>query len=129
MRHFAMTGIETAAWMPLIIAGSLMRETPPAARMSAGMRSSAITAHAPAASAIFACSGVVTSMITPPLSICARLRFSSCLSGCSSFIAEISSLVSVANIIWYTLRQRVIGISPCYLIGKTYIAHRPDLMR
>ncbi len=49
--------METAAWMPLIIAGSLMRETPPAARMSAGMRSSAITAHAPAASAIFACSG------------------------------------------------------------------------
>ena len=80
MRHLAITGMETAAWMPLIIAGSLMRETPPAARMSAGMRSSAITAHAPAASAIFACSGVVTSMITPPLSICARLRFSSCLS-------------------------------------------------
>ena len=41
----------------------------PAARMSAGIRSKAITAHAPAASAILACSGVVTSMITPPLSI------------------------------------------------------------
>ena len=75
MRHFAITGIETACWMPLIILGSLMRETPPAARMSAGMRSRAITAHAPAASAIRACSGVVTSMITPPFSICARLRF------------------------------------------------------
>ena len=42
---------------------------PDAARISAGIRSSAITAHAPAASAIFACSGVVTSIITPPLSI------------------------------------------------------------
>ena len=59
------------------MAGSLIRETPPAARMSAGMRSSAITAHAPASCAIFACSGVVTSMITPPLSIWARLRLSS----------------------------------------------------
>lgn len=27
----------------------------------------------------FACSGVVTSIITPPFSICAKLRFSSCL--------------------------------------------------
>src|SRR5215472_9875523 len=40
--------------------------------MSAGMRSSAITAHAPAASAIRACSASTTSMITPPLSISAR---------------------------------------------------------
>ena len=59
------------------MAGSLIRETPPAARISAGMRSSAITAHAPASCAIFACSGVVTSIITPPLSIWARLRLSS----------------------------------------------------
>ena len=49
-----------------------MRATPPSRRMSAGTRSSAITAHAPAASAIRACSGVTTSMITPPLSISAR---------------------------------------------------------
>ncbi len=35
--------------------------------------------HAPAASAIFACSGVVTSIMTPPLSICARFLFSSYL--------------------------------------------------
>ena len=34
------------------MAGSLMRLTPPAARMSAGMRSSAMTAHAPASSAM-----------------------------------------------------------------------------
>jgi hypothetical protein len=43
--------------------------------MSAGTRSRAITAHAPASSAIFACSAVVTSMITPPLSISARPDF------------------------------------------------------
>ena len=77
MRHFAITGMETAFWMPLIIFGSLIRDTPPAARMSAGMRSSAMTAQAPAASAIFACSGVVTSIITPPLSIWARFLFNS----------------------------------------------------
>ena len=33
------------SWMPLIILGSLMRDTPPAARMSAGMRSRAMTAQ------------------------------------------------------------------------------------
>ena len=43
--------------------------------MSAGTRSSAITATAPASSAILACSGVTTSMITPPLSISAMPRF------------------------------------------------------
>src|SRR5436190_508288 len=51
-----------------------MRATPPAARMSAGTRSSAITATAPASSAIRACSAVVTSMMTPPLSISASPR-------------------------------------------------------
>ena len=42
MRHFAITGIVTTALMPSIIAGSLMRATPPSRRMSAGTRSSAI---------------------------------------------------------------------------------------
>ena len=42
--------------------------------MSAGTRSSAITATAPASSAILACSAVTTSMITPPLSISAMPR-------------------------------------------------------
>src|SRR5205823_13271721 len=51
-----------------------MRATPPSRRMSAGTRSRAITATAPASSAIFAWSAVTTSMITPPLSICARPR-------------------------------------------------------
>ncbi len=36
------------------LAGSAIRATPPTARMSAGTRSSAITATAPASSAIFA---------------------------------------------------------------------------
>src|SRR5215470_11454426 len=43
--------------------------------MSAGTRSSAITAQAPACSAMSACSAVVTSMITPPLSISASPTF------------------------------------------------------
>src|SRR4051812_5371525 len=71
MRTFAITGIETAAWMPSIMLGSDMRATPPSRRMSDGTRSSAITETAPAASAIFACSGSTTSMMTPPLSISA----------------------------------------------------------
>src|SRR5438876_2925695 len=72
MRHFAITGIVTFSWISRILSGSAMRATPPSARMSAGTRSSAITATAPASSAIRACSAVVTSMITPPLSISAR---------------------------------------------------------
>ena len=40
-----------------IMSGSLIRAIPPSRRISAGTRSSAITAHAPASSAIFACSG------------------------------------------------------------------------
>src|SRR5436309_1210619 len=58
--------------MPRIIAGSDIRATPPSRRISAGTRSSAMTAAAPASSATLACSGVTTSMITPPLSISAR---------------------------------------------------------
>src|SRR2546423_4694999 len=72
IRHLAITGTVTAAWMPLISSGSDMRATPPSRRMSAGTRSSAITAQAPASSAILACSGVTTSMIEPPFSISAR---------------------------------------------------------
>src|SRR5664280_2099841 len=66
--------METAAMMPSIMSGSLIRATPPCARMSAGTRSSAITATAPASSAILAWSGVTTSMMTPPLSISAMPR-------------------------------------------------------
>ena len=52
-----------------------MRATPPSLRMSDGTRSSAMTAQAPAFSAILACSALVTSMMTPPLSISARPTF------------------------------------------------------
>ena len=54
MRALAITGMLTACWMPAIISGSDMRATPPSRRMSAGTRSSAITAAAPASSAIVA---------------------------------------------------------------------------
>ena len=73
----AITGMETAFLIAFIIWGSDIRATPPSLRMSEGTRSKAITAHAPAASAIFACSTLVTSIITPPFSICARLLFNS----------------------------------------------------
>src|SRR5215831_7168921 len=72
MRALAITGIVTASWISRILSGSAMRATPPCARISAGTRSSAITAQAPASSAIRAWSAVVTSMITPPFSISAR---------------------------------------------------------
>ena len=74
MRALAITGMVTAAMMASIMSGSLIRATPPWARMSAGTRSSAITATAPAPSAMRACSGVTTSMMTPPLSISAMPR-------------------------------------------------------
>src|SRR4051794_1715060 len=62
----------TASLISSIFVGSAILATPPAARMSAGTRSSAITAAAPDSSATRACSAVTTSMITPPLSISAR---------------------------------------------------------
>src|SRR5207244_6186013 len=71
-RALAMTRTVTSSWISRIWSGSAIRATPPSARMSAGTRSSAITATAPASSAIFACSASTTSMITPPFSISAR---------------------------------------------------------
>src|SRR5919112_290653 len=69
MRAFAITGIVTASWISTIFSGSLILATPPSALMSAGTRSRAMTATAPASSAILACSASTTSMMTPPLSI------------------------------------------------------------
>src|SRR5437870_1122732 len=66
-----MTGMVTASMIDLISCGSDIRATPPSLRMSAGTRSRAITAQAPASSAILACSGVTTSMMTPPFNISA----------------------------------------------------------
>jgi hypothetical protein len=51
---FAITGIVTVSIISLIIFGSLILATPPWARISAGTRSSAMTATAPASSAILA---------------------------------------------------------------------------
>src|SRR6187397_2979391 len=65
----------TPSWISLIFAGSAIRATPPSLRMSAGTRSSAMTATAPASSAMRASSAVVTSMMTPPFSISARPLF------------------------------------------------------
>jgi hypothetical protein len=68
-----MTGIDTVAMIcSVITSGSAIRATPPA---GPDVGRHALQRHhraAPASSAIFACSAVVTSMITPPLSISAR---------------------------------------------------------
>ncbi len=94
MRTLAITGIVTAAMISLIILGSLMRATPPSTRMSAGTRSSAITAVAPAASAMRAWSAVTTSMITPPLNISAKPKLRSV---CWVWgVWEVSSLMDAA---------------------------------
>src|SRR6267143_274480 len=75
MRTLAITGIVTVAMISRITLIDAMRATPPSLRMSEGTRSSAITAQAPAFSAICACSALVTSIITPPLSISAKPTF------------------------------------------------------
>src|SRR5260370_26782141 len=75
MRTLAITGIVTVFMISRMLLIEALRATPPSLRMSEGTRSSAITAQAPAFSAIFACSALVTSMITPPLSISARPTF------------------------------------------------------
>src|SRR5207249_2579910 len=65
----------TASMISATFDGSAIRATPPSLRMSAGTRSRAMTAQAPASSAILAWSAVVTSMITPPFSISASPVF------------------------------------------------------
>ena len=79
-----------------ITRGSAIRATPPAARISAGTRSKAMTATAPASSAIFACSALTTSMMTPPFCISAipRLTRSVPVSYAFSTPAAVPFLVS-----------------------------------
>src|SRR6267143_3600447 len=77
MRTLAITGMLTVFMISRIIFGEAMRATPPAARMSSGTRSRAMTATAPASSAIRACSALVTSITTPPFCIFAKPRLSS----------------------------------------------------
>src|SRR5215831_6158603 len=97
MRHFAMTGIETAAMIPSIMSGSLIRATPPCTLMSAGTRSRAMTATAPASSAIFACSAVTTSMITPPLSMSAMPRLTRAVPVTAMFAVPAAAAASPAR--------------------------------
>ena len=75
MRALAITGIETVSMISRMMRMDAMRATPPSLRISEGTRSSAITAEAPAFSAIMACSALVTSMMTPPFSISAKPTF------------------------------------------------------
>src|SRR5580704_6575465 len=75
MRTLAITGMVTVFMISRMILIEAIRATPPSLRMSDGTRSSAMTAQAPAFSAILACSAFVTSMMTPPLSISARPTF------------------------------------------------------
>ena len=81
-----------------IMSGSLIRATPPCTRMSAGTRSSAITATAPASSAILAWSGVTTSMMTPPLSMSAMPRLTRCVPVPGA--APLTELVVLAGALW-----------------------------
>src|SRR5712672_1070649 len=106
MRTLAITGIVTVAMISRITLIEAMRATPPSLRISEGTRSSAITAQAPAFSAIFACSAFVTSMITPPLSISARPTFTRHsfdpllpLPLPFTFFASISLLLSILGIL------------------------------
>src|SRR6185369_7853119 len=105
-----MTGMETAAMIPSIMSGSDIRDTPPWARMSAGTRSSAMTATAPASSAIFACSGVTTSMMTPPLSISAMPRFTRAVpvTGVGSDCSDMTTAPRESGLtpIWYAGQDR-----------------------
>ena len=108
--------------MPSIMSGSLIRDTPPWARMSAGTRSSAMTATAPASSAILACSAVTTSMITPPLSISAMPRFTRVvpvpLPGVSAGVVGVFSGVStMTSIVRRHARRDVVG-EPLWTLVK-----------
>src|SRR6267143_1108306 len=126
MRTLAITGIVTVAMISRITLIDAIRATPPSLRISEGTRSSAITAHAPAFSAIFACSAFVTSMITPPLSISARPTFTRHsfdpllpLPLPFTFFASISILLSLLEILG--------GFSPSklFLLRRDY--HKPRL--
>src|ERR1017187_9047521 len=72
MRALAITGMVTVFMISSMMAMLAMRATPPSRRMSEGTRSRAMTADAPASSAILACWALVTSMMTPPFNISAR---------------------------------------------------------
>src|SRR5579875_1271193 len=105
MRHFAITGMVTACLISIIFSGSLMRATPPWARISAGTRSSAITAAAPASSAIRASSAFVTSQITPPLSISGKLRLTDTVPTCFSMTSILLAFIYSENLSYHLLKN------------------------
>src|ERR1019366_9205702 len=113
MRHLAITGIETVAMISRIFLGEAMRATPPSARICAGTRSRAMAATAPACSAMEACSALVTSMMTPPLSISARpvLR---------RRLVELPLFFDMGNLFWETLSA--IGCQLSANLGLFYSA-------
>src|SRR5690348_14679989 len=123
MRALAITGMETAEMMLSIMSGSLMRDTPPWARMSAGTRSRAMTATAPASSAILACSAVTTSMMTPPLSISAMPRLTREVPTVCSDMASILRAVRCPRVhqdesAWHSVVWQALGILPPPLLGR-----------
>src|SRR5689334_576578 len=129
MRHFAITGIVTASWISRMISGSDMRATPPSARMSAGTRSSAMTATAPDASAIFACSALTTSMITPPLSISASPLLTRIVPvSCIGSMLAVALLARAARLVLGLLQGPDIGaVGPqvdAFAVGERDTDHR-----
>src|ERR1700720_1926688 len=100
----------------MISSGSLMRATPPWARMSAGTRSNAITADAPASSAMRACSAFTTSQMTPPLSISGKIRLTSIVPVCfciaNNLLAnELAYECNFCTVLWTFYHA---GMGGCY---------------
>ena len=78
----------------LIILGSDIRATPLDCLISAGIRSKAITAQAPASSAIFACSLFITSMMTPPFNIAGMPFFTRLVPSATVVLVETSAMLT-----------------------------------
>src|SRR6202167_1438489 len=109
MRTLAITGIETVSIISRMMRGAAMRATPPSLRISEGTRSSAMTAQAPASSAILACSAFVTSIITPPFNISARPTFTR---------HKLLFISSIEFLPCSRLRISLLVRLPCRLLGR-----------
>src|SRR5580704_17973009 len=118
MRTLAITGMVTVFMISRMTLMLAMRATPPSLRMSEGTRSSAITAQAPAFSAMRACSAVVTSMMTPPLSISARPTFTRhSLEPLVPFALPFTFLLSMFNLLLFNILVKVVN-------SRTLFRHR-----
>src|SRR5277367_5151207 len=110
MRALAITGMLTVSMISRMMRGEAMRATPPSLRMSEGTRSRAITAQAPAFSAMRACSAVVTSMMTPPLSISARPTFTRhSLEPLAPFALPFTFLLSMFDLLLFNILLKVVN--------------------